>query len=84
MILYPNTAFGILIRPLSLFGFASLSLSPIHGGEGLRERGTVFSLLKLLLVGLADHLFDILRRPALNLHTKMQAHIRQHFLNLVQ
>src|ERR1700744_4007426 len=44
-----------------------------------QDEGTSVMLLEALC-----QLLDIVRRPAIDLHPEMQAHLRQHFLDLVQ
>src|SRR5690606_30981482 len=37
-----------------------------------------------MIVEALGQLFDVLRRPVLDVHAQMQAHARQHFLDLVE
>src|SRR5215218_783700 len=38
----------------------------------------------VMILEALGELFDILRRPARHFHAEMQAHLRQHFLDLVE
>src|SRR5689334_10208664 len=80
-----NNAVRWLERRLNLrwaipCGIASFLLYPVYG-SGRRLRPGSVSIMVFEALG---ELFDILRRPARHFHAEMQAHLRQHFLDLVQ
>src|SRR5438094_1321497 len=52
-------------------------------GSGSRLRRARNDRSVMILEALGE-LVDILRRPARNFHPEMQAHLRQHFLDLIE
>src|SRR6056300_808062 len=65
----------------------ALRLSPYWGGmpRGCERRASRAPLAKSKIVFVfLGQLFDIVWRPINDIHSQMQAHARQHFLDLVQ